>query len=100
MDDSVVISEYSLEQAIADGVLAKVFENRWAELSSNKPIVATAHVMEGISLAGIMEIWNEYVTTRKQGKIPDDIFVTKMNGDDVWVIEDGDAFTILYPEDY
>jgi len=72
MDDAVVISEYSLKQAIADGVLARVFESRWPELSGNKPIVATAHVMEGISLAGIMEIWNEYVTARKQGKISDD----------------------------
>ena len=28
------------------------------------------------------------------------MFVTTMNGDDIWLIEDGDAFTMLYPEDY
>jgi hypothetical protein len=27
-------------------------------------------------------------------------FVTKMNLKKVWVIEDGAAFTMMYPEDY
>jgi hypothetical protein len=27
-------------------------------------------------------------------------FHTKMNSETVWVIEDGAAFTLLYPEDY
>jgi len=30
----------------------------------------------------------------------DQMFVTTMNGEKVWLIEDGDAFTMLYSEDY
>jgi hypothetical protein len=100
MDDADIISVYSLEQAIADGVLVKVLEHRWPELSGNKPIVATANIVSNISMAGVMEIWNEYVVWRQKTTKTDDIFVAKMDGRDVWVIEDGQAFTILYPEDY
>jgi hypothetical protein len=28
------------------------------------------------------------------------LFVTTMNSQKVWVIEDGAAFTLMYPEDY
>jgi len=99
-----VVSVYSLEQAIKDGVLVEVFKNRWKELSGGKPIVATAHLFNQISLAGLLEIWNEYVNWRKNimPTLPeeDQMFVTTMNGEKVWLIEDGDAFTILYSEDY
>jgi len=61
-----VVSVYSLEQAIKDGVLVEVFKNRWKELSGGKPIVATAHLFNQISLAGLLEIWNEYVNWRKK----------------------------------
>ena len=99
-----VISVYSLEQAIKDGVLVEVFKNRWNELSGGKPIIATAHLFNQISLAGLLEIWNEYVAWRKNvmPTLPeeDQMFVTTMNGEKVWLIEDGDAFTMLYSEDY
>jgi len=99
-----VVSVYSLEQAIKDGVLVEVFKNRWKELSGGKPIGATAHLFNQISLAGLLEIWNEYVNWRKNimPTLPeeDQMFVTTMNGEKVWLIEDGDAFTMLYSEDY
>ncbi len=99
-----VISVYSLEQAIKDGVLVEVFKNRWNELSGGKPIIATAHLFNQISLAGLLEIWNEYVAWRKDvmPTLPeeDQMFFTTMNGEKVWLLEDGDAFTMLYPEDY
>jgi hypothetical protein len=95
---------YTLEQAIADGVLVEVFKNRWPELSGGEPIVATAHLFNEISLAGLREIWNEYVEWRKNVKdtLPEEeqLFVTTMNGDKIWLIEDGQAFTMMYPEDY
>ena len=94
---SNVIYEYTLQQAIEDGVLAEIFKDRWQQLSGGKPIVATDHLFSEVSLAGLMEIWNEYVQKRKPQDNP---FVTKMNGNEVWVIEDGQAFTLLYPEDY
>ena len=103
-EDKNIVSVYSLEQAIKDGVLVEVFKNRWKELSGGKPIVATAHLFNQISLAGLLEIWNEYVNWRKNimPTLPeeDQMFVTTMNGDKVWLIEDGDAFTMLYSEDY
>ncbi len=103
-DDAVVIHEYSLQQAIADGVLVEIFKQRWKQLSGGKPIVATAHIFGEISLAGLLEIWNEYVDWRKRVEPTlaeaERMFSTSMNGKKVWVIEDGAAFTILYPEDY
>jgi len=99
-----VISVYSLEQAINDGVLVEIFKNRWEQLSGGKPIVATAHLTSEISLAGLLEIWNEYVHWRNtvMPTLPEEeqMFVTAMNGNKVWLIEDGEAFTMLYPEDY
>jgi hypothetical protein len=104
MSDEVIIYAYTLEQAIADGVLGKIFENRWKKLSGGKPIVATAKILDEISPAGQIEIWNEYADWRINTlpKLPEEgqLFHTEMNGKEVWVIEDGQAFTILYPEEY
>jgi len=104
VDEATIISEYSLEQAIKDGVLVEVFKNRWHELSQGKPIVATSHLFSQVSLAGLLDIWNEYVKWRTQvmPSLPeaDQLFSTTMNGEKVWLLEDGAAFTMLYPEDY
>jgi len=56
-----VLFEYTLQQAIADGVLVEVFKNRWKELTNGKPIVATSHLFHEVSLAALLEIWNEFV---------------------------------------
>lgn len=101
---SNVIVEYTLKQAIEDGVLTEVFKNRWNELSQGKPIIATTHLFDEVSPAGLLEIWNEFVHWRKHSMptLPEEeqLFVTSMNGEKVWVIEDGNAFTMMYPEDY
>jgi hypothetical protein len=103
-DDADVISTYTFTQAIEDGVLVEIFKNRWGQLSGGKPIVATAHLFESVSLAGLLEMWNEYVQWRKykEPTLPEAerLFTTTMNGKKVWVMEDGEAFTLLYPEDY
>jgi Family of unknown function (DUF6573) len=103
-DDAEIISIYTLQQAIEDGVLVEIFKNRWKTLSGGKPIVATAHLFNEVSLAGLLEIWNEYVKWRKytEPTLPEEerLFTTTMNGEKVWVLEDGEAFTLLYPEDY
>src|SRR4051794_37318675 len=100
---STVIYKYTLDQAIADGVLVKLFENRWPVLSGGKPIVATAHLFDEVTMAGLLEIWNSYVEWRiKVNHLHSEKnqnFRTKMNEKTVWVIEDGQAFTLLYPED-
>ena len=99
-----IVSVYPLERAIEDGVLVEVFKNRWQELSQGKPIVATAHLFNAVSLAALLEIWNEYVDWRTNimATLPeeDQLFSTTMNGEKVWLLEDGAAFTMLYPEDY
>jgi len=103
-DFGTVIPVYSLERAIADGVLVEVFKNRWHELSQGKPIVATRHLFSQVSLAGLLDIWNEYVDwrTNVMPTLPeaDQLFSTTMDGEKVWLLEDGAAFTMLYPEDY
>jgi hypothetical protein len=103
-DDVEVISQYPLDKAIADGVLVEIFKNSWEELSGGKPIVATAHLHGEISLAGLMEIWNEFVTWQKtvMPTLPEAewLFHTTMNGKKVWVIADDVAYTLMYPEDY
>jgi hypothetical protein len=103
-DNADVISAYPLDQAIKDGVLVEIFKNRWPELSGGKPIVATAHLFNEISLAGLLEIWNQFVQWQKtiMPTLPEAerLFHTTMNGETVWVIADGAAFTLMYPEDY
>jgi len=103
-EDVDIIASYPLSQAIADGVLVEIFKNRWSELSNGKAIVATAHLFNEVSLAALWEIWNEFVAWRKNvmPTLPevDQLFHTSMNNKKVWLIEDGQAFTIMYPEDY
>ena len=99
-----VIYSYTLEQAISDGVLVEVFKNRWNELTSGKPLVATAAICSEFTMAALVEIWNEYVQWSREvmPTLPeeDQLFSTEMNSRKVWVLEDGAAFTILFPEDY
>jgi hypothetical protein len=103
-DNAEVISSYPLKQAVEDGVLVEIFKERWEELSGGKPIVATVHIFEQVSRAGLLEIWNEFAGWREnvmvRTPVEDRLFRTKMNGRWVWVIEDGAAFTIKYPDDY
>jgi hypothetical protein len=103
-DYDEVITVYSLNDSIEDGVLVEIFKKRWPELSGGKSIVATTHLFEEVSLSGLMEIWNEFVKWQKEvmPTLPEEekLFSTKMNGLTVWVIEDGAAFTLMYPEDY
>jgi hypothetical protein len=102
--DAEVIVSYSLQQAIADGLLVEIFKNRWPKLSGGKPIVATAHLFNEVSLAALLEIWNAFVDWKKQVEpgLPEEerLFVTHMNGKKIWVMEDEEAYTLMYPEDY
>ena len=103
-EDTDIITSYPLEQAVADGILVELVKHRWPKLSGGKPIVATAHLSSEVSIAGLMEIWNEFVQWKKtvEPTLPEEerLFKTSMNFKIVWVIEDGTAFTLMYPEDY
>ena len=102
--DKDIIVSYMLDQAISDGILVELVKHRWPELSGGKPIVATSHLFNEVSIAGLMEIWNEFVQWKKavEPTLPEEerLFKTSMNSKTVWVIEDGEAFTLMYPEDY
>ena len=104
MAEDTIIFSYTLQQAIADGVLVELFKNLWNTLSGGKPIVATDHLFQSVSMAALLEIWNEFVQWQKNvmPTLPEEeqLFVTEMNGNKIWLIEDGAAFTMLYPEDY
>ncbi len=71
---------------------------------AGKPLVVTAAVKHDYTDSALMEIWNAYVRWRREEcpKLPpeDQLFWIRMNGETVWVIEDVQAFTILYPSDY
>lgn len=99
-----IISRYTWQQAVEDGELVELFKNRWPELTHGTPILATSHLHGEISLAGLREIWNEYVLWQQNIeptlKEEDRMFITMMNGEDIWVIDDGATFTMMYPEDY
>ena len=101
-EDVEIISKYPMSQAIADGILVKLCDVRFG--IEIKPLVATSHLFDEIGQEKIMEVWDEYVKWR-QTIMPrlaeeDQMFVTKVNNQKVWVIEDGAGFTAMYPEDY
>ena len=99
-----LISEYSLEQAIEDGVLVEWSKSDWQLLSGGKPIVVTTHLFDYASINDLHDLWNTFIVWKANVKelLPeeDQMFVTEIDGKNVWVIEDGQAITMMYPEDY
>jgi hypothetical protein len=96
------IYEYGWKQAVEDGILVKIFENRWPELTHGTPILATVGTFKAFSLAAFQEMWNAFVIWKKQQEpesARENMFVTKMNGKDVWVTYDV-VYTFLFPEEY
>jgi hypothetical protein len=95
----------TLDDAIAEGALVKVREDEWGRLTGGKPIVVSDNVAREIGAEEAFEatfgqyfIWYHYIAPT----LPEEqrLFTTRVNGHEVWVIEDGQAFTILFPEDY
>ena len=101
-DDVEIISSYSLNQAIEDGTLFKLCDIRFGIVI--KPLITTTHLLREIGREKIMKVWDEYVAWRinvmPRLKEEDQMFVTHVDDKKVWLIEDGAAFTAMYPEDY
>jgi hypothetical protein len=97
-EDMDIISRYTRQQAVADGILVEVLR------FNGKPVVATTHIAQELGLDELLAIWREYRYWEKAVKpiLPEEeqMFATGANGKRVWVIEDGEAFTLMYPEDY
>lgn len=103
-EEKDIVSRYPQKQAVEDGILVELFKNRWPKLSGGRPILATSHLYNNVSPAGLMEIWNEFAKWRREimPTLPEEekLFHTQMNGKRVWVIEDPSSFTLMYPQDY
>lgn len=94
-----VIYRYSLNDALADGVLCQI------GMRGPQPIVATAAVMQDLPIEEVRQVveafvaWQRYV---EPGLIEEErLFKVKASNEElVWVIDDGAAVTVLYPRDY
>lgn len=107
--DADIISTYTQQQAIEDGVLVEVFKNRWNQLTGGEPLLATSHVASEVTQAALLEIWNQFVAWREDiphypGEDEEEqrfLFTTEMNGKKIWLIWEIDqSYTMMYPEDY
>jgi hypothetical protein len=103
-EDTDIISSYTQQEALEDGVLVELFKKSWPKLTGGRPILATSHLFYKVSLAGLMEVWNEFAGWRRNimPTLPEEerLFHTLMDDKKVWVIEDNSGFTLMYPEDY
>jgi hypothetical protein len=97
---SNVIFEYTLMQAIADGVLHPL---GWA--GNGQPLIGTAGTVADLPHGEIHELFDRYFNWSREVaptlKEEDRMFVaTANNGQTVWIIDDGAAITLLYPSEY
>lgn len=103
-----VISTYSLQQAIADGVLVKAFDEHLEKFMKryvdDKPIVATAHLFNEVKHTELLDIWNKFMIWRQEvmPTLPEEdrMFSTTLNNKKVWVDETDEVITMVYSEDY
>jgi hypothetical protein len=93
------ICEYTLTEAVEDGVLTVV------GMAHSKPLVVTRAVAEELSA----EEWREHFAAffrwqeEVEPNLPEEERLcarSASNGARIWVIEDGAAITLLYPGDY
>jgi len=104
VDEATIISEYSLEQAIEDGELVEVFKEMWETISHGKLIVVTRRLFEETNLHLLFGVVTQFAQwkTNVLPTLPEEerLFTDEVKGKKVWVIEDTQAITLLYPEDY
>ncbi len=97
-EDMDIVSRYTRQQAVADGVLVEVLRFH------GKPVMATTHLANDIGFTEVRAIWKEFrsweTLVKPALREEEQMFSTGANGKKVWVIEDAEAFTIMYPEDY
>ena len=98
MSDTNVISVYTREQAIADGLLVELLSYE------GRPLIATAHVRDDFELSALLSILNHYLWWKAnvEPTLPEEerLFKTERRAKTLWLIEDDAAYTIMYPDDY
>jgi len=102
VDDA--ISTYLLDQAIEDGVLVEVFKDMWETLSQGKPIVVTRRLFEDANQHLLFGVVTQFVRwkTTVMPTLPEEdrLYTDEVKRNKVWVIEDTQAITLMYPEEY
>ena len=97
-EDMDIIAKYTQKQAVEDGVLTEIL--RW----NGKPVMATSHIAGELGINQLLDVWRQFRFWKDQeeSNLPEAerLFHTVKNGKKVWVIEDDEAFTMMYPEDY
>ena len=97
-EDTNIISRYTRQQAVDDGILTEVLQ--WA----GKPVMATAHIANDLTKNQMLDVWRtfQFWKVQEEQLLPEEdrLFYTPVNGKKVWVIEDTEGYTIMYPEDY
>lgn len=97
--NELVIFEYTLQEAIDDGVLHRL---GWVE---GKPLIGTAGTVQDLSRGERQRLFTEFLHWQREVEPTlaeeDRMFVaTASNDQNVWVIDDGAAITLLYPSEY
>ena len=97
-EDWPLISKYTKEDAVKDGILSELL--RWNDF----PVMVTTSVRDDFRYVDLLNVWHQFLAWQDtEGRKPqkeDKIFTAVLNGKKIWVMEDIDSFTILYPSDY
>ena len=94
-----VIFEYTLSEAIDDGVLHPL---GWV---NGKPLVGTAGTVADLPAEERQQVFTDFLQWQREVEPTlaeaDRMFVARASNDQtVWVIDDGSAITLLYPSEY
>jgi len=96
--DWPIISKYTRQQAVNDGLLVQI--HNWGD----KPVMATTHLQADFTWAEMFDIWLEFRAWKKdvEPNLPEEkkLFVTVKKDKKIWIIEDAESYTLMYPEDY
>ena len=99
-----VIHAYTLEMALADGVLFEFAKEQWPTMTGGRPVVVTAALREQFDDATLGHVFNDYVSwirnTRDSLPEEEQMYETSLGNIRIWVIDDGTAVTILSPHEY
>lgn len=94
-----VISSYSQGQAIDDGYLYKI-----ADLSNGKTFVVTVGVKKDFDNYEAMEVYKEFwdwkIKVEPKLDEADRMFVVFKKEIKLWMVEDGNGYTLMLPEEY
>ena len=107
-EDYKILSAYSRQQAIEDRIIIQVFDEftmkKLSKFTQGKQIVATAHLTNDVDKHDLRDIWNGFAVWKQdvEATLPEEerLYKTSVKGKTVWVLEDAEAFTLMYPSDY